>query len=176
MKSTVICHDYEGREYPVPPDKLLFRPSVYGLLFEGNKVLLSKQWDGYDFPGGGVDIDESLEEGVVREFFEETGLKIKPLYVFHAGSSFFKPTMRREELYWNCQMIYFLVNKCGGELSKDNCDKWEKDFMGMPEWIDIDELESCKFYNHLGQKSVELIKRGWAIKEKFPDRPSDIII
>lgn len=168
MKSLVICHDNHGRKYSVSSDKLVFRPSVYGLLIEDGKVLLSRQWDGYDFPGGGVDIDESLEEGVVREFFEETGLEVKPLYAFHAASSFFKPTTRRDELYWNCQMVYFLVDNIGGELSKDNCDEWEKDFMEMPEWIAIDKLASCKFYNHLGQKSIELIKRGREFKEKMP--------
>jgi 8-oxo-dGTP pyrophosphatase MutT (NUDIX family) len=74
MKSTIVCHDHDNQEFIVAPSQLSFRPSAYGILIEDNKVLLSKQWDGYDFPGGGVEVDETLEEAVVREFWEETGL------------------------------------------------------------------------------------------------------
>jgi len=62
----VICHDLNEKEFEVDADKLIFRPSIYGVLIEDNKVLLSKQWDGYDMPGGGVNIHETLEEALKR--------------------------------------------------------------------------------------------------------------
>ena len=31
----------------------------------------------YLFPGGGLEPGETIDEGVEREFFEETGLKVK---------------------------------------------------------------------------------------------------
>jgi hypothetical protein len=40
-------------------------------LIENNKILLSKQFDGYDFPGGGVNLDETLEETCAREFLAD---------------------------------------------------------------------------------------------------------
>ena len=79
MRQEIICHDISDREYAVSPDKFIFRPSVYGVLIEDGKILLSRQWDGYDFPGGGMNIDETLEEALLREFWEETGLRVRPL-------------------------------------------------------------------------------------------------
>ena len=76
----IVCHDLYKNKFVVSHKKLAWRPSVYGVLVERNKVLLSKQFSGYDFPGGGVNLTETLDEALKREFFEETGLKIKVLY------------------------------------------------------------------------------------------------
>ena len=56
---------------------LAFRPSVYGVAIWDGKVLLVPQWDGYDFPGGGVDLGETLDEAFRREVFEESGLTVE---------------------------------------------------------------------------------------------------
>jgi 8-oxo-dGTP diphosphatase len=40
---------------------------------------LKQDWPGLNFPGGHVERDESLEESVVREMKEETGLDVKDL-------------------------------------------------------------------------------------------------
>ncbi|MFA5155155.1 MAG: NUDIX hydrolase [Patescibacteria group bacterium] len=171
MKSQVICHDIKGNEYEVPPSRLKFRPSVYGVLIEDGQVLLSRQWDGYDFPGGGVEIDETLEEAVAREFWEETGLKVRPLYAFHALTSFFKPMTRGAAApEWNCPLIYLLVERIDGELSKDNCDQYESAYLGLPEWLPLDDLLGRKFYNYLGEKSIDIIRRAQAMQEKLPGR------
>lgn len=169
MKSQVICHDKNNSQIPVSPDKLVFRPSAYGLLIKDDKILLSKQWDGYDFPGGGVEIDESIEETVVREFWEETGLKVKPLYPFYVMTSFFKPQVYDQlERHWNCQLIYFLVEAVGGEISINNLEEYEKGYTYLPEWISLDDLAGRKFYNNLREKSLDLIQRAREIKAKFP--------
>lgn len=169
MKTQVICHDHDNQDCLARPEQLSFRPSAYGLLIENGRILLSAQHDGYDFPGGGVEIDESLEEAVVREFWEETGLRVRVLYPVYATSSFYKPKKRGDsEPYWNCQLVYFLVEKIGGELSIDNFDEFEQEFMDWPEWREVQKLSGYKFYNRLGEKSVDLIKHAERMKEKFP--------
>src|SRR3990172_3953051 len=54
---------------------------VCGMLVSNNRILLVKHRKSgdnyYVIPGGGVEAGESNEEGVVREFFEETGLVVK---------------------------------------------------------------------------------------------------
>lgn len=167
MKSQVICHDKDNNQYAVTPDQLKMRPSAYGLLIEDGKILLSKQWDGYDFPGGGMEIDETWEETLIREFQEETGLDIQPLYPIFATSSFFRPYFSKTPTYWNCSMVYFLVKRLGGELSIDGCDEFEKKFMDLPEWISLDDLAGRKFHNSLGEKSLDLIKRAQEMQEKI---------
>ena len=68
----IKCRNVHGKESDAPIDKFKFRPSVYGVLIEDDKILLSRQWDGYDFPGGGIELDETIEEALRREFIEET--------------------------------------------------------------------------------------------------------
>jgi 8-oxo-dGTP diphosphatase len=56
------------------------KPGVLGVVFNRNKseVLLVKRRDVpiWVFPGGGIEIDESPEEAVRREVWEETGLRV----------------------------------------------------------------------------------------------------
>lgn len=58
-----------------------FRIRVTGLLIEDDKILLLEQNTSgrkYSIPGGGVEVNETLEQAMIREFKEETGLTIKP--------------------------------------------------------------------------------------------------
>lgn len=159
----VSCHDINGKLYKVDAKKLIFRPSIYGILIERNKVLLSKQWDGYDFPGGGAEIYETIDDTLTREFWEETGFKVKPVKIIHVNSSFFYPLSRnsgKNKTYWNCQLFYVSVKKISGKLSKANFDQYEKEYADLAEWIDIKKLNRLKFYNKLGrQGSIKIIKQ-----------------
>lgn len=159
---TVICHDINGKLYKVDAKKLVFRPSIYGILIEKNKVLLSKQRDGYDFPGGGAELHETITDTLKREFWEETGFKVKPVKIIYVGSSFFYPLSRnsdKNKTYWNCQLFYFSVKKISGKLSKANFDGYEKKYADLAEWINIRQLGRLKFYNQLGnQDSIKIIK------------------
>lgn len=39
----IICHDKDNNLYKVPSEQLSFRPSAYGVIIQGNRILLSKQ-------------------------------------------------------------------------------------------------------------------------------------
>ena len=67
-----------GQEASYPADDVRFRPAAYGLYVREGRILLGRsrftnQWD---IPGGGVEAWETLEAGMVREFYEETGVKV----------------------------------------------------------------------------------------------------
>ena len=69
--------DGAGARLPRPPDRLL--PATGAIIFnEFGHVLLEKRSDNgfWGLPGGAVDIGESVEQGVVREVLEETGLHV----------------------------------------------------------------------------------------------------
>lgn len=154
-KNKVICRDLENKKHLVAIDKLVFRPSVYGVLIEDNKVFLSAQWDGFDFPGGGIEINETIEDALKREFFEETGYKIKVDEILHCQSGFYKPKF--EEKYWNTILMYYRCYRVGGKISIKNLDDYEKKYCSLPQWINIGELSKIKFYN--GVNSIKLIKK-----------------
>ena len=51
-------------------------------------------------------------------------------------------------------MVYCLVKKVGGEISKDNFDEEEKDYADLPEWIDLDKINKIKFFNSIDNVAV----------------------
>lgn len=73
----INCVNHKGEWVDVPKAKFRFRPSVYGLIKNGNKVCLCKNRSSgkYWFPGGGVEIGEGLKEALIREIDEEAGLQ-----------------------------------------------------------------------------------------------------
>lgn len=73
----ILQNEYGGKHIVVP----------VALILKNNSVLLSKRNDPFrpefhgkwEFPGGRMDIGESLEENLVREVQEEVGLIVRPL-------------------------------------------------------------------------------------------------
>ena len=76
--SKISMLDEYNQEHLVDAQDLVDRASAYGILIKKGKVLLVKDSKSqtWEFPGGGLDKDETKEEGVIREFLEETGLQV----------------------------------------------------------------------------------------------------
>lgn len=161
-EKNVVCRDIKGNKFKFPAKKLKWRPSVYGVIVENNKVLLSKQWDGYDFPGGGIDLGETIEEALRREVWEETGVKIKIIDVIYSIEDFHK--MHSTGRCVHSILVYYLCKKIGGKLSTANFDEHEKKYADMPEWIDLKKAKKIKFYNPID--SVSLIKKALKLCQK----------
>lgn len=53
------------------------RIAARGVILKDNLILLlyTRRYNDYSLPGGGVDAEESIEEGLIRELEEETGAK-----------------------------------------------------------------------------------------------------
>lgn len=160
----IICCDIYDNKKEVDSSQLTFRPSVYGILIEDNKILLSKQWDGYDFPGGGIEIHETIEQALKREFLEETGIEIELIEPIAYDTAFFHPAHSKKynNQYWNCPLMYFSVKKVGGNLSNYQLSNEELNYADKPEWLCLDQIDAIKFYNSIN--SVQIIKRAIKIK------------
>lgn len=89
------------------------RLGASGLLVEDGKLLmgLSKKWDKWVIPGGGVDHMESYKNTVVREWREETGLEIEWLGLRHIHEILYEPTRDHRVL------IYSDVRRVAGTLT-----------------------------------------------------------
>jgi len=59
---------------------MTIRPGVAAVIFSPEGVLLQRRDDNrlWGLPGGGVEPGESVTEAVIREVFEETGLRVEP--------------------------------------------------------------------------------------------------
>ena len=153
---TVTCLDINHKKHKVNVSDLSFRPSVYGVLIEQGKILLSKQWSkGYDFPGGGVVIDETVEQALVREFWEETGLTVKVGRLVECKSSFFVLPFGKRAV--NSILLYYTVKKTGGRLTAEHLDEDEKQYTEKAEWLDVSKVKDLVFYNSV--ESREIIRK-----------------
>lgn len=66
--------DYDPNGVP------FIRPSARCIIIRDSKIAMvySRKYDYYKFPGGGIEKGETLEEAVIRETEEETGLMVSP--------------------------------------------------------------------------------------------------
>lgn len=119
------------------------RIRAVSVVIDNNKVLLihrrCKGKEYYVFPGGGVEKNESVQEAVLRELFEETTLiaEIDHLLYIH------------EYADGSEQYFYLLKNPSGTpklhEKSIENRRNSEKDFY-EPMWVDFNKLKQLKLY------------------------------
>ena len=70
-----------GREYPAAP-----LVGVAGVVVRGGDVLLIQRGrepmlGAWSLPGGLLEVGETIAEGVVREVFEETGVRVRPVEI-----------------------------------------------------------------------------------------------
>jgi 8-oxo-dGTP diphosphatase len=87
-----------------------FRIGVSGLLFDQSRILLAhrRDIDWWNLPGGGMELGETVEDAVKREFLEETGLEVE---VEQLVGVYSKP--QKQEV-----VLAFLCRKIGGVLTE----------------------------------------------------------
>ena len=88
------------------------RPAAFGILERDERIAVVRiaKPDGatwIDLPGGGVDPGETPEEGVVREYGEEAGLKVMVRESFALADQFFVNT---EGEAWNNRSAFFVLD------------------------------------------------------------------
>ena len=138
-----------------------FNLRSYGILIEGGRVLLSKEWyphypDGMiKFPGGGVQLGEGPGQAVRREFMEELEMPISIEGVFHVPHGFLKSHFDNTQVV----AIYWKVKRLGShiplesprEILTDTGTPGRQKFM----WIPLDEFKpekmSFPFDKQVGQ-------------------------
>ena len=155
MGKKVICRDIHGERHEVAVEDLAFRPSVYGVAIRDGKVLLVPQWDGYDFPGGGVELGETLDEAFRREVFEETGLAVERGEVLVCESDFFTPPAAKKS--YHSVLSYYLCQSIAGEISDEHFTEEERTYAKKAEWISLDRLKDIKFCNPVD--SIAIIQK-----------------
>ncbi len=151
--TTVRSKGMNGHIHDVPVSELTFRPSVYGVIIKEGKVLLSSQWDGWDFPGGGIELGENIDDALAREIKEETGLSAKRGRLLHVQDGFFT---HPDQHHYHSILMYFTCEDVAGDLSTDGLTAEEKLYVREARWIPLEEIHTLKFYNQVD--SLTLIR------------------
>lgn len=93
-------------------DHTMFQIRVTGIMIENGRILLVKQQVSsrdWSLPGGRLEHGETLEAGIQREVYEETGLETKVVKLLYLCD---KPDADPPLLH-----ITFLLERTGGEIA-----------------------------------------------------------
>ena len=123
------------REYPTTPIA-----GVGAVIFSGKNILLVRRRnepskDMWGLPGGVVELGERVEDAIVREVEEETGIRVEPLRLLTVLNSIRRNSEGRTRFHYI--LSEFLCKKVEGELkaSTDASDAG---------WFPVNELDSLK--------------------------------
>lgn len=129
---------------------------VAAVITDGDKILI-EQGDGVPFsvcPGGRINFGETAENAIVREIYEELGVRskvVRPLYVHQ--NFFDMDGFRNHEL-----CFFFLLetslSDCGNTtlIGRDNSSKYR--------WVSFDELLNLAFYPIFLKKTISNLPQG----------------
>jgi 8-oxo-dGTP diphosphatase len=126
-----------------PPNSFTIR--VYGLLIHEGRILLSREnifGDIYTkFPGGGLEFGEGVTECLVREFLEETGVRLSSWELFHINEGYLSSAFHHSK---QVLVIYYLVQTDHPELIA-TADPGEMSLLAREKdqvlfWRDLQEL------------------------------------
>lgn len=145
------------------------RVAANALIIRGEDALLVEFSGGtrtahFNFPGGGVELGETLEEAVRREVLEETGLEVsveRLLLVVESVASRNTNTILGQRVPWNELRFFFLCRPMPGSPEARLPDVPDGQQTGV-KWVPLDRLP---FEPVLPQVSRELIQAvlepGW---------------
>jgi 8-oxo-dGTP diphosphatase len=142
------------REYPEAPII-----GVGAVAIEGGKVLLVRRGHEplkgeWSLPGGALELGETLQQGVVREVLEETGLIVEPLGMVEVLDriSQDEPSGR---IRYHYVLVDFLCRVTGGTLSGGS-DADEA------RWVTLEELQEHGEYR-LAPLTVQVIEKAFRL-------------
>ena len=101
------------------------RPSVRGIIIKGGLIAMmhSCRYDYYKLPGGGIESGESLEETLVREVQEESGLVVKKDTIQEYGYVKRIEKGKREDIF--IQENFYFLCETEDEPGQRNLDDYE---------------------------------------------------
>ena len=120
------------------------RVAAYGLLIENDTILLCRISDQlphhhgkWTLPGGGIEFGETPETAVIREFEEETGLRVQIEQLENVDSVVVETS---DTIFHSIRIIYS-VSLIGGSLrneqngTTDLCQWWHA--TSLPDMVDL---------------------------------------
>ena len=141
-KEKITTYDVFNNEYTVDSGRLDLSVHLYGIAIKDNKILISPQYDGFDFLGGTVKKGETHVETLIREVQEETGYLVEPTEIAKVYTSFFHHNKRNKD--YQSYLIFYFVNIVDGKISDEGFDEDEKEYAQKAKWVDIDYLRNNK--------------------------------
>jgi len=103
------------------------RPSVRGIIIRDGKIAMmhSIKYNYYKLPGGGIEPEETLEDTLIREVREESGLIVKPETIKEFGYVRRIEKGRYEDIF--VQDNYYFLCEAEAAVMEQELDDYEEE-------------------------------------------------
>ncbi|MDR1477104.1 MAG: NUDIX domain-containing protein [Rickettsiales bacterium] len=125
--------------------------AVLGIVIRDGEVLVLPQFDGYDFPGGGMELGEDHISAMRREVKEETGFDVEPDGLVDACTTFFKS--HKSGRFFQSVNLFYFAKIVGGKLSGDGFTQSERKYQKNPQFVSIEYLKLNRFLRYIDNES-----------------------
>lgn len=141
------------------------RPSVRGIIIRGNTIAMmhSLKYDYYKLPGGGIEEGESLEETLIREVKEESGLVVKESSIKEFGMVRRIEKGMIEDIF--IQENYYFLCEAEEKLEEQNLDDYESDERFTLEFVTVEQVLDVNNNHDHGEKVNAQTFRGMLDRE-----------
>jgi 8-oxo-dGTP pyrophosphatase MutT (NUDIX family) len=121
-----ILFEMDKKDY-VPHGSVFNRPSARAIIIKDRKIAMvySKKYNYYKFPGGGIEAGESIEDALIREVLEETGLGVIRDSIQEYGQVRRIQKGTKEDIFM--QDNYYFLCQVKEDMEQQHLDKYEAD-------------------------------------------------
>ncbi|MBE0450333.1 MAG: methyltransferase domain-containing protein [Clostridia bacterium] len=153
------------------------RTTARGIILNGDEILMiyTKRYNDYSFPGGGVDPEEAIEEGLLRELSEETGAQNVRIIGAFGRVEELRP-IHFPEYDAMYQISYFYTCSADQKLGKANPEAYELQNGSEPVWVKlVDAIEHNKKVIEQNDESIGLsIQRETIVLERILENMKNV--
>ena len=153
-----LLFEIDTKDYD-PNGSAFVRPSVRGIILRNGKVAMvhSLKYDYYKFPGGGIETGESLEQALIREVAEESGLVVIPQTIREYGLVHRVQKSDRADFF--VQDNYYFLCDVKTDVQTQNLDDYEADERFTLEFVEPLHAISINRKADHGPKDPNMIDR-----------------
>lgn len=131
------------------------RPSVRGIIIRNGKIAMmhSRKYNYYKLPGGGIEPEETLEDTLIREVREESGLIVKPETIKEFGYVRRIEKGRYEDIF--IQDNYYFLCETESTVMEQQLDDYEAEEEFTLEFVSIiDAISVNESANHFEKENI----------------------